>query len=192
MIGTSFWATANSRINGQKYRFCDFYQNGTFQLRSLRWTSWVARVREVFVLKWVNETVTSLVYRTMKNRVQLPFPFFHLHTIWDQSREDGCNECCIGLGTHTTTLIRFISSTLAVFVRFSVVKLKTRLSPNLVFSFIDHLYIISPQVVKGLRSFWSHSKRNWVLYNTVCITSFQPLGTFHLGLTHISSQWTIF
>ncbi len=53
------------------------------------------------------------------------------------------------------------------------------------FSFVHHLRVITLWVFNRSLLFWFYSKRNWVLYNVVCITQFQPFGTFHLGLTYI-------
>ncbi len=103
----------------------DFDQNGTIWFCSLRWT----RLQESGKLfSWWNERMkTRQVYcvRMARNGVQvlsfLFLPSYHPRPVTRWT--DSCNVCCMGLGTYTTTLIPFISSTQAVVVRFSVVKL---------------------------------------------------------------------
>ncbi len=202
--------------NGQKYWFCNFDQNGTFRLHSLKWTRW--RVKGVvFEVKQANENTTSIVCRNNKEQSTTSLSFFlpSSYTLRPVMRwTDGCNEYCISLGTHTTTLTPFILSTQAVVVQFSVESRNAHYYINTVyfvhtswgcaiqccwtlnafilnsgFSFVHNLHIIFLWVFNGSRLFWSYSKEHWVLYNMVCETPFQSFGTFHLGLTLIETTF---
>ncbi len=95
--------------------------------------------------------------------------FIHTRPVIRQT--DGCNKCYTGIGTHTTTLLQFISSTQAVVVQFSVV--------NFYLVYLDIRFFIrisSLGVFNRLHSFWCHLKGNWVLYDVMCI--FDLLGPF--------------